>query len=404
MIHQHTSFRCWEFTQDLRDFQKVYLTVVPTKSFTSIEEVEEIFHQVGNCLTVHQMIPLQEKIYGSSRFFDEMNQMRVRHYKSHEKLCKMDGFPASYPVSYIQGNPCAGGLFGGLQMIAVKVDGHEVSMSPVTWNREVIGRKIETPFFKEMFLSQLSADGLDQINEPASHPTKSPSYQAMNLFRKLFAILKAEDYEPQELLRTWIYLPKILNWYGSFNEARTNVFKEIGLFDRITGKPAHLPASTGIQGFRKDGEHCFLDAFSYKSKSKNSKREIWKTILSERQKEAFEYGSTFSRGISVQDDKSKTLYISGTASIDPAGKTIYLNDDQGQIIETLLNVAALLKTENAGLKNLVQATVFCKTEETYRRFIRMSDLLDLNDLPFLPVFADVCRDDLFVEIEAIAIA
>ncbi len=124
-------------------------------------------------------------------------------------------------------------------------------------------------------------------------------------------------------------------------------------------------------------------------------------MRSSRQNEAMEYGSSFSRGMNVSVEGKKTLYISGTASINPGGETIYCNDHQGQIVETILNVAALLQTENAGQKDLVQATVFCKTKENYEQLLRIKRLLEIEHIPLLPVYADVCRDNLLVEIEAI---
>ena len=123
-----------------------------------------------------------------------------------------------------------------------------------------------------------------------------------------------------------------------------------------------------------------------------------------RQNEASEYGSSFSRGMAVYSDAPPTLYVSGTASIDAAGRTVYRDDAQGQIVETLMNVAALLEVHAATLHDIRQATAYCKDERTYRVFERVVSLLGLTGVPFVPVLADVCRDELLFEIDCVAVA
>ena len=125
---------------------------------------------------------------------------------------------------------------------------------------------------------------------------------------------------------------------------------------------------------------------------------------SSRQNDAYEYGSSFSRGMRVALGGSPTLYMSGTASISPEGETVYHGDGQGQILETLLDVHALLGSEAARLRDVCQATVYCKSLEDYRAFQEILELTNLEHVPFVCVEADVCRDELLFEMDAVAVA
>jgi len=126
-------------------------------------------------------------------------------------------------------------------------------------------------------------------------------------------------------------------------------------------------------------------------------------MRSNRQKEARKYGATFSRGVEVKTGNSSLFHISGTASINPKGETIYLHDEQGQITETLINIGALLATKNARLNDIVLTAAYCKNKKTYEVFRDVTKFLGLDYIPFIPVYADVCRGELLFEIDAIAV-
>ena len=124
---------------------------------------------------------------------------------------------------------------------------------------------------------------------------------------------------------------------------------------------------------------------------------------SSRQHESFCYGSAFSRGMTLRLDEAKTILVSGTASIGPDGRTLHEGNREAQIAETLLSIAALLETEGATLSDIAAGTLFYKDAaalEGYRNLIR---LLGVVELPLVEVLADVCRPELLVEIEALAL-
>ena len=73
------------------------------------------------------------------------------------------------------------------------------------------------------------------------------------------------------------------------------------------------------------------------------------------------------------------------------------------MLETLLALASLLEEQGASLRDVVQATLFCKDRETLAAYERLTRQLGIPPLPAIPVLADVCRPELMVEIEALAL-
>ena len=99
----------------------------------------------------------------------------------------------------------------------------------------------------------------------------------------------------------------------------------------------------------------------------------------------------------------KTVHISGTASINTAGASTHLGDAESQSLETLMSIAAILEAQGGSLHSITSATLFCKNQEAWQAWQRVTRLLQVPDFPKIRVLADVCRDDLLVEMEAVAV-
>jgi enamine deaminase RidA (YjgF/YER057c/UK114 family) len=127
--------------------------------------------------------------------------------------------------------------------------------------------------------------------------------------------------------------------------------------------------------------------------------------------EAFNYAkpSSFSRGLRLDIEGYTVLFISGTASVDEAGRTIHVGDFGAQCWRTYRNITALLKSEGATWHDVVRATCYLRDiERDYDQFNRIRTSffawMGLNPLPAsVGVQTRLCREDLLVEIEAIAI-
>ncbi len=124
--------------------------------------------------------------------------------------------------------------------------------------------------------------------------------------------------------------------------------------------------------------------------------------------EAYAYGSAFSRGMRIDLNGLTILLISGTASIDDEGKTVHVGDLRGQLRRTFENISALLASEGATWHDIVRTTCYLRDiERDYKEFNEeRTAFYQEQKLDPLPASTGIqvilCRPDLLVEIEAIA--
>jgi len=128
--------------------------------------------------------------------------------------------------------------------------------------------------------------------------------------------------------------------------------------------------------------------------------------------EAFDYDkpSSFTRGLRIRIEPGmSTLYVSGTASIDGEGVTLYRGDFRAQCWRTFRNITELLAAEGANWHDIVRTTCYLRDiERDYDDFNQVRThfytALGLDPLPASTgIQVRLCREDLLVEIEAIAI-
>jgi enamine deaminase RidA (YjgF/YER057c/UK114 family) len=126
--------------------------------------------------------------------------------------------------------------------------------------------------------------------------------------------------------------------------------------------------------------------------------------------EASEYGSAFTRGLRVDLPGGITqLLISGTASVGPDGETLYPGNFRAQLWRTYHNLSALLESEGACWEDVVRTTCYLRDiERDYAEFNSIRNefyrALGLDPFPASTgIQARICRSDLLVEIEAVAI-
>lgn len=127
--------------------------------------------------------------------------------------------------------------------------------------------------------------------------------------------------------------------------------------------------------------------------------------------EAFDYAlpSSFSRGIRVPLADATLLFLSGTASIDDQGQTVFPGDFKAQCLRTFRNLTRLLVAEGATWHDVVRTTCYLRDiDRDYDTFNQVRTFFmhgcGLEPLPASTgIQAHLCRPDLLVEIEAIAI-
>ncbi len=228
----------------------------------------------------------------------------------------------------------------------------------------------------------------------AADPSLSREAQVRATFEGIEEALGLAGMGFDHLVRTWLFIDRILDWYGPFNAARTQFFEERGVFDRF------LPASTGIGAANPAGRSVVAQAIALRPKGAGVEvREVESPL----QCPATEYRSSFSRAAEVVRGGVRQVYVSGTASIDPCGDTVHEGDLYRQIGHTMEVVEAILGTHGLGWANVSRGIVYFKEGYQASGFERYCRERDLPPLPVIVTQGTVCRDDLLFEIEVDAI-
>jgi len=95
--------------------------------------------------------------------------------------------------------------------------------------------------------------------------------------------------------------------------------------------------------------------------------------------------------------------ISGTASIDPHGSTVFLDDTAKQIDKTMQVTKALLNNAAMDWQNVTRGIMYFKDAGEFGLFDNWCQKNDVA-VPHIKVHADICRNDLLFELEIDAIA
>ena len=126
--------------------------------------------------------------------------------------------------------------------------------------------------------------------------------------------------------------------------------------------------------------------------------------------EAYAYAkpSSFARGMRIDLNGLTILLISGTASIDEHGVSVHIGDFRAQLRRTYDNITGLLESEGCTWHDIVRTTCYLRdidrdydvfNEERTRFFAEQG----LDPLPASTgIQAHLCRPELLIEIEAIA--
>lgn len=126
--------------------------------------------------------------------------------------------------------------------------------------------------------------------------------------------------------------------------------------------------------------------------------------------EAYDYPDkvSFSRGMRVDMGTHVMLFISGTASVNEEGESIHPGDIKAQTRRTFENITGLLESEGADWHDMVRTTCYLADFRNYDPFNEeRNDFFTEQKLDPLPastcIEARICRPELMVEIEAIAV-
>lgn len=234
-------------------------------------------------------------------------------------------------------------------------------------------------------------------------------YNSEKAFLGLTNLLDQSGLPLDSIIRKWNYIENILGFdkekqrYQIFNDVRSGVYGDVF-------KAKGYPAATGI-GMNKGGvilefvairsnemTSCAVDnpeqiaAHHYSHKVLVGKDEVCKTT------------PKFERARFLELDGKKQIFISGTASI--LGEvTVGIDDAVTQTEVTIKNIQKLYSQDV--LQNISStpmtpkyghARVYVKNKEEFHQ-IKTVFKEQYNDLPVVYIVADICRENLLVEIE-----
>ncbi len=362
----------------------IFLTWIPEGEQQGLDSVvRDAYAEILRVLDERKAVPLQERVFCDLEAADTVVSARA------EVLS--DSISDRIPPTVVEGFPAFGGSIAGIHVIAARPS-TSGSVNSVTWRGSSCGR----------WISGEDADyfGLSDVGRLADAPSPiSAADQTRDALLLALELLGVSGWSFGDVCRTWFYLDDILSWYDDFNLARNDVFTDLGLLDGDhTGV---IPASTGIRGRNPRGHRCTLDLLAVRARP--GRELAIDTLHNPLQNEAPEYGSAFSRGLTVTTRRDRTFLVSGTASIDEGGATVYPGDFDSQTVRTLDNIEALLGSRGATMNDICQATAFVKQRDDGRRLLAILNARGLGDLPLVCTVDDICRDDLLVEIDATAV-
>ena len=215
--------------------------------------------------------------------------------------------------------------------------------------------------------------------------------QAWNMFCAAERLLDQCGMEFRDVVRTWIHLRDIDRDYDALNQARREFFRQRGIERR--------PASTGVQGLPLPDTHDFsMSLYAVKSPRPLDVTPMSAPSLNE----AWSYGVDFSRGLRVADANKVAIYVSGTASIDEAGRSVHAGNFEAQVDRMLGNIASLLARQGASFANVVSGVAYLKDPNDAPVLRSMFHQRGFDGFPCALLEAKLCRPELLCEAEAVA--
>ncbi len=291
-------------------------------------------------------------------------------------------FDSPVAVSLVQQAPLPGGK---VAMLAYHLD----SRTPVTKRCGPPGHLIvEKNGLGHLWSARLCASNTDRPSSAAE--------QTRDVFGRLIDVLAGNGAAlADNCVRTWIYVKDVDVFYQAVNDTRSALFEQHGLT-----RDTHYLASTGIEGacaHRYDV--VLMDAYSILGlqPAQVSYLSAYDHLCATK-----DYNVTFERGTRIAYADRAHHFISGTASIDPAGQVVHPGDVQRQLERALDNVEALLRSGDASLADMTHFIVYLRDPSDHP-LVAAYLAERFPDMPLLIVRGAVCRPEWLVEVEGIAI-
>lgn len=338
-------------------------------------ELAGLLAEARDTVAEHGLTILRQNVFGTP----------AEHHAAPEILRSIFGV-VDWPVSWLEEGDSLGERLTGTHLYAIR----GVEVRRLTCDNEVVGSVFSDGEAEYCHLGGIISGnlGLDRAR------------QTSDVLERIERFVQMAGMDFSHVMRTWFYNDHILDWYDDFNVARTAFFEQRGVFDGL------VPASTGIGGGNLPGAALIADALAIKPLApvEGADPVTVLEVMSPLQCPATDYRSSFSRAVEVAAPGHRRLYISGTASIEPAGATAHVNDFEAQVELTLDVVAGILHSRDMGWENVSRAIAYIKTGKDLDTYITCLHKRGISNLPNVVTENDICRDDLLFELEVDAIA
>ncbi len=284
---------------------------------------------------------------------------------------------------WVEGASCEGQGLSGLQVYAI--EGMKDDLQRIVQGGRVIATVYEDGGARHCLVGGLGPNDV----------SKDPAAQCNECFENFEKALAQCGFTLADVARTWFYNKNILAWYDDFNRVRTSYYS------RRPFRIGSLPASTAVEGTNPLGAALTLAAWAVQPLQSST---VVREVASPLQCPAPAYGSSFSRAMEIISGNQHRVLISGTASIEPGGKTVHLGDARKQIDLTMEVVAAMLHSRELDFKDTTRALAYCKDPSYANYFADWLRRHGHENFPYVPVHCDICRGDLLFELELDACA
>lgn len=230
--------------------------------------------------------------------------------------------------------------------------------------------------------------------------------QAETIFQKSSEILKQNNFSYKHIVRQWNYIPSILaasdekQNYQVFNDIRSNTYN---LVNWTSGYPA--ATGIGVAGTRLSIDLIAVDGFGLRTITNPDQIDahIYSNKVLENGCLSTRTTPKFERAKLLETATESLLFVSGTAAIE--GEDSHEAEVSRQTELTLQHIHSLCQLAvPEGEKELKTSDVrllraYIKHTDDYERVERICRD-KYPEAPIICVKADVCRDELLVEIEA----
>ncbi len=235
-----------------------------------------------------------------------------------------------------------------------------------------------------------------QLCAQANAATSPEEVHTRGIFDNLLDMLARQGGSLKDnCVRTWLYLKDVDVFYRGMVSSRRELFNQHGLTE-----DTHYIASTGIEGCcSHQFDLVMMDAYSILGllPEQMSFLNDFDRLCATK-----DYNVTFERGTKIAYADRSHYFISGTASIDHAGRVVHPGDVIRQLNCALDNVDALLCSGSATLADMMYLLVYLRDPADFG-YVSAELKNRLPDLPAVIVKGSVCRPEWLVEVEGVAI-